>query len=268
MCLIFPCLSFASYSASYNCNMKNLSNIEKQICSSKNLSRMDEALSNLYIALNDSYITDIDKSQLQETQKTWLHSRNQCNSNKCITTAYQNRIHKLSDKLKIVNRLQTKKHLLKLFHNVTGNIHKSKYSIKVEINPIFNKSYIKNDLSHHLFIAHVGGGIGSGPCSGGFVTYIVYATNEISSGKIIESKRIYKDGCRGTHSIGLDIPAAPIYQGQGNKSYTAYFVSESKKKVTAFTITYPIDWKGHIYSRKYSGIPNFIMNDQREYQVY
>jgi uncharacterized protein len=80
-----------TYSASFDCT-KAKSNIEKNICSDANLSKLDDDLSAAYRAATaDSRIVN----QLRRDQREWLTKRNACRDHACIKTVYETRLEEL-----------------------------------------------------------------------------------------------------------------------------------------------------------------------------
>jgi len=90
--LMLPFLLFGNVEGpSFECNQK-LSSIETSICTSKELSKLDLSLSELY---NKVYSTLRSTQDLKFAQRQWVKTRNQCKDNMCLIKAYQTRIEKL-----------------------------------------------------------------------------------------------------------------------------------------------------------------------------
>ncbi|TCS35527.1 lysozyme inhibitor LprI family protein [Reinekea marinisedimentorum] len=64
-------------SASYDCGLSSLSDIEIEICSSSELAALDEYLSDAYTELKQQ-LDEVDKKHLLSTQRKWLKTRNSC----------------------------------------------------------------------------------------------------------------------------------------------------------------------------------------------
>jgi len=85
-------LPLACRAASFDC-AKSETAVEKTICASAELSKLDDRLGQLYKeALAKSAAPDA----LREAQRTWLESRDRCKSAACIKSAYDARIAALS----------------------------------------------------------------------------------------------------------------------------------------------------------------------------
>lgn len=94
--ILLTLISSTAKSASFSCSLDGLSEVETTICSSPSLSKDDEVLSSVYSFLkypdNALLIRVINSEQLISDQKAWLKERNACNSEKCISTKYNDRI--------------------------------------------------------------------------------------------------------------------------------------------------------------------------------
>jgi uncharacterized protein len=84
-------LPTASQSTSFDCG-KASSRVERLVCTSKDLSALDDSLSELYSA-------EVEREQivgLRASQKKWLANRNACEDAPCVTSYYERRIAELS----------------------------------------------------------------------------------------------------------------------------------------------------------------------------
>lgn len=82
--------------ASFDCK-KATTLVEKEICTSKLLSRLDDALKKNY---DGSLATNIGvgaRQDLRNTQRQWLKERNLCKTASCIEAKYRERIDALCD---------------------------------------------------------------------------------------------------------------------------------------------------------------------------
>lgn len=82
-----------AFAASYDCS-KAGTLIEKAICSSPELSTLDEQLASAY---RTAGAITTDQSQLKHEQRTWITKvRDKCEDISCLVLAYQNRINDLT----------------------------------------------------------------------------------------------------------------------------------------------------------------------------
>ena len=96
--LLLSALIFAwpTQAASFDC-VKSATKVEKLICNHPDLSKLDDELDDVYHQLSAKYA---DKNQLEASQRHWLKTvRNPCESEQCIASAYQERIHVLKQRL-------------------------------------------------------------------------------------------------------------------------------------------------------------------------
>jgi len=84
------------YSASFNCD-KAATNIEKSICNSKDLNRLDMKLSIKYNFIKKR-ISDDKKNIFIKGQRDWIKERNRCNNEDCLVSIYKDRISKFEVK--------------------------------------------------------------------------------------------------------------------------------------------------------------------------
>jgi uncharacterized protein len=91
--LILP-LTITLFGASFDCSIAK-TNIEKMICSDKELSVMDE---NLSIAFKEAIKTTKEKNQLKNKQFAWLKERNECKDLKCLHDSYNLQLKYLENK--------------------------------------------------------------------------------------------------------------------------------------------------------------------------
>lgn len=73
--------------ASFDCG-KASTKVEKLICTDAELSRLDEALAEVYA----DALKSTDPANFKAEQKAWLKKRNQCRNNDCLISTYQRRI--------------------------------------------------------------------------------------------------------------------------------------------------------------------------------
>lgn len=71
--------------------------MEKEICGSPLLGKLDDVLSENYSAMLASDIGSGAKKDLRVTQKAWLSTRNKCSTTQCLIDAYRNRVDKVCD---------------------------------------------------------------------------------------------------------------------------------------------------------------------------
>ncbi|ABM18410.1 lysozyme inhibitor LprI family protein [Marinobacter nauticus] len=77
---------------SFSCsNTSKLSQVEKQICGSSQLSRADRVLANLYNFVQ----VEIENDDLRASQLNWLDKRAKCDDEQCIYSEYSERISEL-----------------------------------------------------------------------------------------------------------------------------------------------------------------------------
>lgn len=84
-------LASASQSASFDCG-KASSRVERLVCTNKDISALDDSLSELYSA-------EVERDEivgLRASQKKWLANRNACADVFCVTSHYERRIAELS----------------------------------------------------------------------------------------------------------------------------------------------------------------------------
>lgn len=85
------CLSTTLHAASFDCG-KSQSKIEKFICGSNQLSKLDENLDKIYKGVQDNFTLD-EKQQLVSEQRQWIKNfRNKCSDEHCLVQAYSSRI--------------------------------------------------------------------------------------------------------------------------------------------------------------------------------
>jgi uncharacterized protein len=84
-------MASASHAASFDCS-KASSNVEKTICASPALSKLDDELAADYKGARSA---TVDLQTLQANQRSWLRERNACSSENCISKAYTLRIGQL-----------------------------------------------------------------------------------------------------------------------------------------------------------------------------
>jgi uncharacterized protein len=91
--LLFLALTVAgpTLAASFPCE-KAATLVEKAICSSNTLSTLDEILADNYSEMLASNIGEDARKHLRSSQRSWLQRRNQCTTNNCIQTFYQEQI--------------------------------------------------------------------------------------------------------------------------------------------------------------------------------
>jgi uncharacterized protein len=87
-------LTITLFGASFDCS-KAKTNIEKMICSDKELSVMDENLSKTF---KEAIKTTKDKNQLKNKQFAWLKERNECNDLNCLYDSYNFQLKYLENK--------------------------------------------------------------------------------------------------------------------------------------------------------------------------
>lgn len=107
-------LSYPLFGASFDCSL-NLNKIETLICSTPQLSELDEKLSSLYKTKKS---TSNDPIALRNTQRSWLKKeRNICPDISCLTEKYEARIEYLEKKLNTYS--PTKDHKPKRVFEIT-----------------------------------------------------------------------------------------------------------------------------------------------------
>ena len=97
--LLLPLLLLAAgsaHAASFDCK-KARTSVEKQICASPTLSRLDDALEQNFGGSMATDIGDEERLHLQRTQRAWLKERNRCKTAQCIEQSYRKRIDALCD---------------------------------------------------------------------------------------------------------------------------------------------------------------------------
>lgn len=73
-----------THAASFDCRVASTS-VEKSICESPSLNRLDEELANLYGRLNSAAANDSERASIRDRQRKWLREdRNACRSTSCI----------------------------------------------------------------------------------------------------------------------------------------------------------------------------------------
>jgi uncharacterized protein YecT (DUF1311 family) len=100
MCVVvLLCTTFPAQAASFDCE-RALTIVEKFICETPELSRLDEALSTTYLAAQKSS-TRVE--QLRREQRSWLVGRNACASKKCVRDAYLEQLERLELSMPVPN---------------------------------------------------------------------------------------------------------------------------------------------------------------------
>lgn len=86
-------MTFCSMANAVSFDCAKASNFaEKTICTSALLSKLDDALSENYQAMQAGDIGDGARKDLRKTQKQWLSERNKCKTENCLVDAYRKRI--------------------------------------------------------------------------------------------------------------------------------------------------------------------------------
>ena len=78
----------ATRAAGFDCSRARLP-VEREICASDGLSRLDDSLSRLY---RQALAKAVDQKPLREAQRLWMAKRNACPDAACLETAYRERI--------------------------------------------------------------------------------------------------------------------------------------------------------------------------------
>ncbi len=187
-------LASESYSASFNCGIKNLSKVEEHICADSELSFLDNTLSTLYKQIRKNtgeaevfgFLSDKD---IVGTQRIWLRKRNRCKDFNCIKGLYYVR---LAEVTKLSEEQLKYRSEAYLFNLLEGEIPLTIYrdNILVEF-----YRYHYSDEDKTIYVVVSGGGEGvfhyknrKGWCGGDpdyFMSYIEIA--EDNSIKKIES---------------------------------------------------------------------------------
>jgi uncharacterized protein len=95
--LLTAVASLNANAASFDC-AKASTVVEGSVCANANLSKLDEALFDVYFRA--TLTRPADKQELMAEQRSWLGLRNNCGANvDCLTTAYQKRIEHLEKSL-------------------------------------------------------------------------------------------------------------------------------------------------------------------------
>jgi uncharacterized protein len=89
---VLSILPIQGQGSTFDCN-KEITNIEKLICSNNQLSFLDEILN---VAYQRALITSINEKKLKKTQQNWLIHRNNCTNENCLNDIYWNQIKWLS----------------------------------------------------------------------------------------------------------------------------------------------------------------------------
>ena len=102
--LMVPLLSIGFYvnSASFDCS-RSQTNVEKQICSSSTLSKLDEILSHNYTVISASDIGDSARQTLKQSQRKWIAMRNSCNDFTCLEKSYTTRIEEICNNYPVLS---------------------------------------------------------------------------------------------------------------------------------------------------------------------
>lgn len=86
--------SSLGHTASYNCKAKGLTNIERTICDTPELSSLDDTLTQDYKSLN-KILSGEEKQTFKKSQRKWMQDRQQCahkNTISCLQKSYAQRI--------------------------------------------------------------------------------------------------------------------------------------------------------------------------------
>lgn len=89
--LIALCAPVVALAVSFDC-AKAKSNVEKLICSDRELSKLDDALEEAYRAMS---VRSGDIGQLMRDQRGWLAQRNTCQDRECVKVSYETRLEDL-----------------------------------------------------------------------------------------------------------------------------------------------------------------------------
>ena len=87
-------LAISAQAASFDCS-KAATAVEKLICSTPRLSALDDLMTTDYAHISASNIGDGARTQLKNSQRAWLKTRNGCLDAACIETRYMTRMDQL-----------------------------------------------------------------------------------------------------------------------------------------------------------------------------
>jgi uncharacterized protein len=82
--------------ASFDCSKASTS-VEKLICDTPVLGKLDEAMAQNFKSMLASNIGDGARNDLRATQKRWISERNSCSSVQCLEGAYRTRVDTICD---------------------------------------------------------------------------------------------------------------------------------------------------------------------------
>ena len=94
--ILLMAITGSAGAASFDC-MKATTLVEKEICSSEMLSKLDDALAENYNGALSTNIGDGALKHLKTTHRQWLKERNSCKTAACIEEKYRKRIDALCD---------------------------------------------------------------------------------------------------------------------------------------------------------------------------
>jgi len=94
--ILLMAITGSAGAASFDC-MKATTLVEKEICSSEILSKLDDALEENFRGALATNIGDGALKHLKATQRQWLKERNSCKTAACIEEKYRKRIDALCD---------------------------------------------------------------------------------------------------------------------------------------------------------------------------
>ena len=177
--------SQCAVAASFDCESKKISEVEKIICSDKSLSSKDDIMSELYASAREYYaVPDFsftDTGLIRSHQLDWIKQRNKCNSSACLAELYDKQI----DILRVQNeRLRKHRGANYIYTLIRPFLNARTYEIdrlSIEI-PFYYQPY-NRDTIYVLFEATASGFFnsfkrsGTGYCGGdsdhlvGFIKY-------------------------------------------------------------------------------------------------
>ncbi|AOE48771.1 lysozyme inhibitor LprI family protein [Kangiella sediminilitoris] len=193
--LLLFVLSKSAFSASFNCDIAGLNEVEKMICGSKEVSTMDEQLSEWYTLLNQSdsgYLFKLIKPNLKESQRIWLSTRNKCDDLTCLKRAYRSRIGELKSSYLNFRKYSSKSFIESILKKFPNDLSDEEVSVEELI------SYTLDEfgIGQYLFTTYQGyGGNPYGHCGGGAYRGFWYMEIDTSTGEVIDKDSVVYGNC-------------------------------------------------------------------------
>ena len=250
-------ISGYAFSASYNCSLETLTDIERTVCDNTEISQLDDDLSFWYKELREENIRPLSQYKipnLEENQRAWIRNRNSCSDEVCIKELYSERLLELKSLAKDKAKLTSELFLRSVLKVVLSDF---EYSKAKNINEIIYSSVLFGERAEYLFKSWVSQGNSGDMCGAGGTNVYIYLKVDLSLMKVEEIQKMEAVDCGpGSAVLGHRIDSDTT----GKLVITTTF-SHSRKPVDAFEIkVFGVEklgtnyWKSYKELKKYPGL--------------